>query len=62
VEKASKEKYSWRDLKAVAEEMKKDPVKVPDRNYGYVNSYHADVWQEAYGIDIAHLNEHGGQA
>jgi hypothetical protein len=44
------QKFDWRLLKRIAEAQKAEVRKVPDVNYGEVNSYHAKVWTAAYGI------------
>lgn len=46
------QKFSWRKLKSVSEELELDIKQIPDKNYGFVNSYHRDVWMESYGLDI----------
>jgi len=47
-----KAQFNWRDLKRVSKEDGYEIKKVFDQNYGYVNSYHADVWLSVYGIEI----------
>jgi phage anti-repressor protein len=44
--------FNWRTLVNVSEQLGFPPKKVQDDLYGEVNSYHRDVWQEAYGITI----------
>ncbi|WP_210310604.1 Rha family transcriptional regulator [Brucella sp. 6810] len=44
--------FSWRELKHVSMEMDIPPIDVFDANYGTVKAYHADVWREAYALDI----------
>lgn len=46
------QKFNWRELKHTAIEMGIPPIDVFDANYGTVKAYHADVWQEAYALDI----------
>lgn len=46
------QEFAWRELKSVAAEMGVPPIKVFDANYGTVNAYHADVWREAYALEI----------
>lgn len=46
------QKFNWRELKATAAEMGIPPIDVFDANYGTVKAYHADVWQEAYALEI----------
>ena len=46
------QKFSWRKLKAVSEDLDIEVQQIPDKNYGSVNSYHRMVWLEAYGLDI----------
>ncbi len=46
------QKFSWRELKATAVEMGIPPIDVFDANYGTVKAYHADVWLEAYALEI----------
>lgn len=44
--------FNWRALKAVATARNNPSIDVFDANYGSVKAYHADVWREAYGLDI----------
>lgn len=46
------QKFDWRILKEAAAEMGIAPRKIFDANYGTVNAYHADVWAEAYALEI----------
>ncbi len=46
------QKFDWRNLKEAAAEMGIATRKIFDANYGTVNAYHADVWVEAYAVDI----------
>lgn len=43
---------SWRPLKKYSIENGYDIRKIFDANYGEVNSYHKDVYEEVYGIDF----------
>jgi hypothetical protein len=52
VERAMNVKVQWRKLKKISKELGIKPRKVPDANYGEVNTYHRDVWMEAFDIDI----------
>jgi len=50
-------KFDWRQLTKVVRDMQSEvdyelSIKVPDVNYGAVNSYHKEVWFEAYALDI----------
>ena len=46
------QKFDWRILKEAAAEMGIATRKIFDANYGTVNAYHADVWAEAYAVEI----------
>lgn len=46
------QKFDWRILKEAAAEMGISTRKIFDANYGTVNAYHADVWAEAYAVEI----------
>ncbi len=56
VEMRTSERYDWRKLKRISFDLRIPPRKVFDANYGQVNSYHRNVWLEAYGIDIGELD------
>lgn len=51
------QKFSWRLLKSTASEMGIPSTDVFDANYGTVKAYHADVWREAYALDIPSISE-----
>lgn len=44
--------FNWRLLKRTSVEMSIPAIDVFDQNYGTVKAYHADVWHEAYALDI----------
>lgn len=46
------QQFNWRLLKSAATEMGIPAIDVFDANYGTVKAYHADVWREAYAIEI----------
>lgn len=46
------QEFQWRTLKHVSAEMKLPAIDVFDANYGTVKAYHADVWREAYALEI----------
>lgn len=46
------ESFPWRRLKTISERLGIEPKKIHDANYGHVNTYHAEVWREAYAIEI----------
>ncbi|MDR0674343.1 MAG: Rha family transcriptional regulator [Zoogloeaceae bacterium] len=46
------QKFNWRLLKSTGIEMGIPPTEIFDQNYGTVKAYHADVWREAYALDI----------
>ncbi|MBB3808763.1 Rha family transcriptional regulator [Pseudochelatococcus contaminans] len=46
------QEFNWRLLKRASIEMGIPAIDVFDQNYGSVKAYHADVWQEAYALDI----------
>lgn len=45
-------KFNWRLLKSTSIEMGIPSIDVFDQNYGTVKAYHADVWREAYAVEI----------
>ncbi len=47
------QKFNWRLLKSTATQMDMPPIDVFDSNYGTVKAYHADVWREAYALEIS---------
>lgn len=46
------QKFNWRILKSTATEMGIQSIDIFDANYGTVKAYHADVWREAYALEI----------
>ena len=44
--------FNWRLLKSTAIQMNRPPIDIFDANYGTVKAYHADVWREAYALEI----------
>lgn len=40
--------FNWRTLKAKSQEMGYEVKKIFDANYGEVNVYHVDVWEQCY--------------
>jgi len=51
------QKFDWRLLKSVCQDLGIQPTDVYDQNYGTVRSYPAEAWMEAYAIDINNPNE-----
>ena len=45
-------KFSWRLLKSAGADLGIESKDVFDPNFGTVKAYHADVWREAYALDI----------
>lgn len=45
-------KFNWRLLKSACSDLGIEPKDVFDPNFGTVKAYHADVWREAYALDI----------
>ena len=46
------QKFNWRLLKSTTNDLGMKTKQIFDANYGTVNAYHADVWREAYAIEI----------
>jgi len=44
--------FNWRLLKSTSIEIEIPAIDVFDANYGTVKAYHADVWREAYAVEI----------
>ena len=44
------QKFDWRLLKSVSQDMQIPTTDVFDANYGTVKAYHKDVWAEAYAL------------
>lgn len=44
--------FDWRRLRSISAEMGIQTIDVFDANYGTVKAYHADVWKEAYALEI----------
>lgn len=44
--------FNWRLLKSAGADLGIDAKDVFDPNFGTVKAYHADVWREAYALDI----------
>lgn len=51
------QKFNWRLLKSAAVEMNIPAIDVFDANYGTVKAYHADVWREAFAVDLEVIGE-----
>lgn len=51
------QKFNWRLLKSAAAEMSIPPIDVFDANYGTVKAYHADVWREAFAVELEVIGE-----
>ncbi|KRB51808.1 hypothetical protein ASE04_09770 [Rhizobium sp. Root708] len=50
------QEFNWRFLKQTATEMDIPSIEIFDANYGTVKAYHADVWREAYALEIPAAN------
>jgi phage regulator Rha-like protein len=48
------QQFNWRRLKSASAEMDIQTIDVFDANYGTVKAYHAEVWREAYAVEIIH--------
>lgn len=44
--------FKWRHLRDTSASMGIPAIDVFDQNYGTVKAYHADVWREAYAVEI----------
>lgn len=55
VEKATKNKYKWQLLRNYCTAHELEMKKIFDPNFGAVNTYPAEAWQEVYGIDLTML-------
>ena len=51
------QKFNWRLLKSAASEMNIPAIDVFDANYGTVKAYHADVWREAFAVNLEVIGE-----
>lgn len=46
------EYFDWKPLKKASASLGYEVKKVFDQNYGKINAYHRDVWEEVYGTEI----------
>lgn len=46
------EYFDWKPLKKASASLGYEIKKVFDQNYGKINAYHRDVWEEVYGMEI----------
>jgi hypothetical protein len=46
------QKFNWHLLKSAGNDLGIPPIDVFDPNFGTVKAYHADVWREAYALEI----------
>jgi phage anti-repressor protein len=51
------QRFNWRILRSVGDQMGIPAIDVFDANYGTVKAYHADVWREAFAVDIEQIGE-----
>ena len=51
------QRFNWRILRSVGDQMGITAIDVFDANYGTVKAYHADVWREAFAVDIEQIGE-----
>jgi hypothetical protein len=47
-----RQNFDWLPLRHASQLLELPIRKVYDANYGHVNAYHADVWREAYALEI----------
>lgn len=55
VEKSTRGKFKWQPLRNYCTSHELEMKKVFDPNFGAVNIYPAEAWQEVYGIDLTML-------
>ena len=55
VELETGRKYNWQNLKKYCQSAGLGWNKAFDANYGSVNSYPAEAWQQIYGVDLKEL-------
>lgn len=55
VEKSTRGKFKWQPLRNYCTSHELEMKKVFDPNFGAVNTYPAEAWQEVYGIDLTIL-------
>lgn len=55
VEKSTRGKFKWQPLRNYCTSHELEMKKVFDPNFGAVNTYPAEAWQEVYGIDLTML-------
>lgn len=53
------EDFAWKPLKHMSKALGHRIIKVPDKRFGHVGSYHRDVWLAVYGVDTAWEREMG---
>ena len=46
------QRFNWRILRSVGDQMGIQAIDVFDANYGTVKAYHAEVWREAFAVEI----------
>jgi hypothetical protein len=46
------QKFNWRRLKSASVNTGVPPIEVFGANYGSILAYHAEVWREAYALEI----------
>ena len=55
IEKSTRGKFKWQPLRNYCTSHELEMKKVFDPNFGAVNTYPAEAWQEVYGIDLTML-------